>query len=98
MGVPTVVHVYTGRLPQAKPRVQAIGATHAYTALIPSPGEIVNQAVAVHTYSALGAEALSGYILKPSQAVHVYTGRIPSGLGSGAVYVIPGHPLGRGRR
>jgi hypothetical protein len=98
MGAPMVAHVYTGRVPQAKQRLQDIGATHVYTAQVPRPGEIVNQVVAVHTYTAMAVEALSGYILRPSQAVHTYTGRIPSGMGSGDVYVIPGHPLGRGRR
>lgn len=98
IGIPGVAHTYTGRIPEARARILAAKATHVYVAIAPGTGAIISSVpAAVHTYSAVVPKALAGLILRPDRASHVYTLHAAMGLG-GYVYVIPGHPLSRGRR
>jgi hypothetical protein len=95
--VPVTTHVYVGSPGELRAHVQALQAAHAYVPAAPRTNAVIRPVQIVHAYTGLVPDMITGVILHPPQVVHVYTGRNPQ-PGTQNVRVIPGHPLGRGRR
>jgi hypothetical protein len=97
IAIPSTSHVYTARAAQARPKVQAGVVTHTYSPRTSTTGNVARVVTATHDYAVAPPDVIAGTILHPLPVLHIYTARAPHS-GTDIIYLIPGHPLGRGRR
>lgn len=97
MAVPTSLHVYVARAGELRAKVQTVQTTHAYAPHAPGTQAVIVPVHITHSYTGIAPDMIAGTILHPDRVTHIYTCRLPQ-PGTQNVRVIPGHPLGRGRR